>query len=404
MSPDKKEMPSTSAGYSDAAKTVLQEGASRVEEMHQAIAAQSFNVLKGIPGVAGAAYLVQQMHDVIAGGVYAAIRQGGGSLLDLAGTVERQALAGERVPDAPGRLACSVRSALNAAFGDHLASTNSVMAITMAIYRDGMPVAVEREALAIAYPAMGDRLCLFLHGLGYDEHCWAGDHGEIDIPRRLAADGGYTPLTLRYNTGLPIVENGAQLAVLLEGLINVWPHTLSELVVIGHSMGGLVARSACVEAAAIGCQWPGKVRMVICLGSPNLGAPLERFGESVTTALGLSAITEPLARVAAQRSQGIKDLRHGGDQKAEAPSHIAWRFIGGSLAEDPADPLGEIIGDGLVTLGSATAHGLAGDAQSARLGGVGHMGLLGDRRVYGQICKWLGVKPGARSKRRSGTA
>ncbi|MBA3998528.1 MAG: hypothetical protein C0466_15375 [Candidatus Accumulibacter sp.] len=389
-------------GYSEAARTVLQETSARVQEMHGAIAARSFDVLQKIPLVAGPATLVRHAHDAIAGSVYAAIRFGGGGLLGLAAQLEngrRQAkapaLPPKLPPDRPNRLASSPRSALNAAFGDHLAGTRSVLAIPMAIHRAGHAVPLTRTALAAAFPAAGERLCLFIHGLAYDERCWdvetPGDPTKetngVDIPRRLAAELGYSTLALRYNSGLPIVENGAQLAVLLEALLAEWPCVPRELVIVGHSMGGLIARSACAQAGDAGLSWPGRTRMVICLGSPHLGSPLERLGHLATTALGLSTITAPLARVAAQRSQGIQDLRHGvSDGFAKG---IAWRFVGGSLAEDPENPLGELIGDGLVTLGSATVGPLDGDVLSVRLGGVGHMGLLHDERVYRQIREWL---------------
>lgn len=397
-------------GYSQVAKTVLQEGASRVEEMHRAIAAQSFDLVKGIPLAGAPARLVQQAHDAIAGGVYTAIRQGGGGLLDLAaflekpGTVPAAPAAGDTPPDPPSRLASGMRSALNAAFGDHFAETNNILALTMDLRLGGQPVALHREALARAYPAAGDRVCVFIHGLWHDEHCWEASGGGVDMPRQVARDTGHAPLTLRYNTGLPIVENGAQLAVLLAELLEAWPVPLHELVLIGHSMGGLVARSACTQAAAAGLNWLERTRMVICLGSPHLGSPVERLGELATTALGLSAITAPLGQIAAQRSQGIQDLRHGLGPPTQTANHIAWRFVGGSVADDPDDPLGEIIGDGLVTLSSATAHELTGDVDSVRLGGVGHMELIKEARVYRRILAWLKAGPGLsrRAGRRGG--
>lgn len=398
--------PPLQTGYSEAARTVLQETSARVQEMHGAIAARAFDVLQKIPLVAGPATLVRHAHDAIAGSVYAAVRLGGSGLLGLTAQLEKtRRLANapappstpqyELPPDPPNRLANSLRSALNAAFGDHLAGTRSVLAIPMAIHCAGHAVPLTRAALAAAFPAAGERLCLFIHGLAYDERCWdvaaAGApkkvKDRVDIPHRLAADLGYDALTLRYNSGQPIAENGAQLAVLLETLLAQWLCVPRELVIVGHSMGGLVARSACAQAGDAGLNWPGRTRMVICLGSPHLGSPLERLGHLATTALGLSTITAPLARVAAQRSQGIQDLRHG--VSGEFVKGIAWRFIGGSLAEDPQNPLGALIGDGLVTLGSATAGPLDGDVRSVRLGGVGHMGLLHDERVYRQIREWL---------------
>ena len=382
-----------SSGYSQVAKTVLQEGASRVQEIHAAIAGKSFDLLKNIPLLNAPAQLVQRAHNAIAGGVYATIRHGGGSLLDIAGRIEQHGFRPDpsAPTEPPSRLVSHVRSALNAAFGDHFAETDSVLAIPMRLHLDGRAIPLERAALAAAYPTGGDRLCLFIHGLGCDEHCWESAGGEQGMPRQLAADTGYTALTLRYNTGLPIAENGAQLAMLLEELLKVWPSagSIRELVLIGHSMGGLLARSACSQAATAGFAWLARTRMVVCLASPHLGSPLEKLGELTTTALRLSTITAPLARIAAQRSQGIQDLRHGlGTHAADSPP-IAWRFIGGCWAEDPNTPFGQIIGDGLVTLGSATAHAPNGDVQSRQLGGVGHMELLKDARVYAQIRAWL---------------
>jgi len=131
--------------------------------------------------------------------------------------------------------------------------------------------------------------------------------------------------------------------------------------------------------------------MLVSLGSPQLGSPLERLGHLTTAALNLSNITTPLARIAATRSQGIKDLRGGPGAAQTVPGQhrIAYRFLGASLAEDPDHTLGEFLGDGLVTLSSATTHAIEGDVQSARLGKLGHMRLLGDARVYRQIRAWL---------------
>lgn len=393
------------AGYSDAARTVLHETSARVQEMHGAIAAHTFDILQKIPLVSGPATLVRYAHDAIAGGVYAAIRRGGGGLLDLSAQLEkkrRQALSEQppEIPDTPpSRLANGLRSALNAAFGDHLAETRSVLAIPMGLYLKGRAIPLTRAALASAFPSAGDRLCLFIHGLAYDERCWEGKASpagkaaqrNVDIPRQLAAELGYETLTLRYNSGLPIIDNGAQLARLLETLLAAWPQPARELIIIGHSMGGLIARHACMEASEQALNWLRQTRMVICLGSPHLGSPVERLGHLANTALGVSKITAPLARIAAQRSQGIQNLRHG--PAGELAPGIAWRFIGGSLAEDPESALARWIGDGLVTPDSATDRALEGDVLSRRIGGIGHMQLLHDKRVYQQIKDWLQQKP-----------
>lgn len=382
--------PEAESGYSDAARVAVQETAARVEEMHRAIAATTFDTLDKIPGVALPAGLVRQAHDLIAGGVYAAIHHGSGGLLGVGALLEKQLPPGEAPP---GRLG-GVRSALNAAFGDHLAQMGNVLAIDMALYRDDVPLAIDSAALAAAFPDSGGRLCLFVHGLAFDEHCWSpANEGEIDFGRQLLADFALEPLYLRYNTGLPIAGNGERLAILLDSLVACWPVPVRELVLIGHSMGGLIARAACERAAEDDLRWLRSLRMLLCLGSPHLGSPVERLGELAGQALKLSRVTAPLGKVADARSQGIKDLRHGPGARPETPHAVALRFIGSTLTDDVDHPLAEWFGDGLVTLGSATDHPVTGNVDSARLGGIAHMGLTCDTRVYARIKDWLAALP-----------
>ena len=383
----KKTPPET--GYSDAAKVAVQETNARVREMHRAIAAQSFDILTRIPVISGPASVVRKAHDAIAGSVYAAIHHGTGGVLGAAAMVERN--LPERAEDQPpGRLASGVRSALNAAFGDHLAHAGNVLAIDMGIYIDGRLVALDRGALAAALPAPGKRLCVFIHGLAFDEHCWQPTtEREVDFASAVRADFGHTPLTLRYNTGLPIADNGKRLAALLDELLAAWPEPVEELVLVGHSMGGLIARNACEVATAGDLHWPQVTRMLVCLGSPHLGSPVERLGQAVTVALDMHAITAPLGKIAATRSQGVKDLRHGPGASPATPHAIALRFIGSTLTDDVDHPLAEWFGDGLVTMGSATDHPVTGDVRSARIGGIPHMALTTEPRVYAQIKAWL---------------
>lgn len=407
--PARKKKPGVSppvTGYSDAAKTAVQETTLRVQEMHRAIAARSFDTLQKIPLISGPAQFVQSAHDFIAAGVYAAIRHAAGGLLTVAAQVEKHS-AGEAPGEPPGRLASGLRSALNGAFGDHLAASNNRLAIDMAIHANGAPIRLATNTLRSAFPQTGKRLCVFLHGLSCDEHCWApgakAAATAMDFGRQLQAEFDFTPLYVRYNSGLPIAENGAQLAALLEDLLAAWPQPDPELLLIGHSMGGLVALDACRQAAEE-MHWPQSTCMLICLGSPHLGSPVERLGHLANSALKLSTITAPLGKIAAARSQGIKDLRHGpgAPQTHAAHGHIAFRFLGASLAGDIEHPFGDILGDGLVTLGSATTHEIEGDVRSARLGNIGHMGLPTDRRVYRQIRDWLVAAGKARNPRGKG--
>jgi pimeloyl-ACP methyl ester carboxylesterase len=380
------------AAYSHLARTAVQQTARRVKEMHSVIAGTSFGILRRVPLLSGPAGLVETVHDAIAAGVYAAIHHGSGGVLTATAVIEQR----HSLPDKPpGRLASGVRGALNGVFGDHLADSKNPLATRMAIHIDGASLALDAESLRRAFPAPGKRICLFIHGLACDEFCWqpgrkasdsAGSFGD-----QLHAEFACTPLYLRYNSGLAISENGALLAALLEELLSAWPQADGELVIVGHSMGGLVALEACEQATAGARQWPRSTRMLICLGSPHLGSPLERLGQLANSALNASAITRPLGKIADARSQGIKDLREGpGRQRNSVASlAIAFRFLGASLSADAAHPLGRFIGDGLVPLSSALAHPIDGDVQTATLGQLGHMKLVSDPRVYRQIREWV---------------
>jgi hypothetical protein len=159
-------------------------------------------------------------------------------------------------------------------------------------------------------------------------------------------------------------------------------------------MGGLVARRA--HALAVeGEPWAARTPMIVCLGSPHQGAPLEKLGQFAAAALNLADVTRPLARVANARSQGIKDLRKGLKGKPSSPQSPALRLVFGTLG-DEADSgvgslVGKLLGDGLVRPGSAADDGLTGDVERIELAGLGHMSLLNHPRVYTVLRRWLGA-------------
>ena len=144
---------------------------------------------------------------------------------------------------------------------------------------------------------------VFVHGLGETEFAW----GRPSYGDRLAEDLGATPVFVRFNTGRHISSNGASLAALLDELVADWPVEIERLAIVGHSMGGLVARSACHH----GGDWVPLVRHVISLGTPHMGAPLEQAVHALSAALHLAPETRPFARFLRRRSAGIRDLRRG---------------------------------------------------------------------------------------------
>jgi pimeloyl-ACP methyl ester carboxylesterase len=285
---------------------------------------------------------------------------------------------------------------------------------------------VAADALAEAFPGASGRLAVFLHGLTESEDSWGygaeKHHGDQSVTygSRLQRDLGLTPVYLRYNTGLHISDNGRALDALLGALVDAWPVPVQDVVLIGHSMGGLVARSALHQAGGGTAEahgWTRLVRDTVTLGSPHLGAPLERGVHRLTAHLARLPETRPLARLLTLRSVGIKDLRRGTlveadwtgrDLDALAPgahTHVplhdgARHFVVlATLSRNPAGRMADLLGDLLVLPRSAS--GDTGDDDRLafppdhvhRVGGMHHFDLLNHPLIYERIRTWLEERP-----------
>jgi len=332
----------------------------------------------GIDAVVGVTNIVESMHHTIAsrprlvgpgpagrtGGITGFVYRGvrgttrlvGRGLDALLGVLPR---AGRDV--SPEREA--LVAALNGVWGDHLAATHNPLAIRMSLRIGGLPY-----AQALHSPT--GRLLVLVHGLAMNDLQWTRrghDHGQS-----LAHALGFTPLYLHYNSGRHVSQNGREFAALLDKLVAEWPLPVEELVIVGHSMGGLVARSACHVGA--GQRWMKRLTKLVFLGTPHHGAPLERGGRLVDGALGASPYAAPLARLGQTRSAGITDLRYGNLQDADwqhhgpstqthddrrptpLPGGVASFLVAATTGERATDLRSDVIGDGLVPLASALGH------------------------------------------------
>jgi triacylglycerol lipase len=248
-------------------------------------------------------------------------------------------------------------SALNGVVGDYLRARGNGLEIEMELRHAGATLPCEREALAAAHPRGMEKLCVLVHGLAANEAVWrypgdpATSYGTL-----LQAAQGYAPCYVRYNSGLAVAANGALLAALLEALVANAPGPPRELVLVGHSMGGLVIREACQVAAARGDRWLAIARHAFYLGAPHLGAPLEKLGTWVTGALRAVGIGH--LRLAADvldlRSRGIRDLRSG--SAAPLVAGVAHHAVAGTLTSDERHLLALLLGDALVRVPSATGQ------------------------------------------------
>jgi pimeloyl-ACP methyl ester carboxylesterase len=360
--------------------------------------------IEATKGVTG---LVEAMHQTIAGGpailgqplaapvrlmtglVYGSIRgvtQAVGAGLDLA-LGQLAPLFGE-TRDWPDREA--VLAAVNGVLGDYLDETKNPLAIPMRLRHAGQPI-----------DRVQGKLLVLVHGSSMSDLGWTRlghDHGA-----ELARELGYTPVYLHYNSGLHVSLNGRAFSALLE------EHAASvdELVLVGHSMGGLVSRSACHygESAA----WRKKLRALVCLGTPHHGAPLERGGNLIDRLLVLSRYSAPLAKLGHIRSAGVTDLRHGNvldedwlghdrfthhkdaRSKVVLPDGVPSYAIAGTTTKEPG---GKLAGDGLVPVDSALGRhrdpALTLAFTDSYIGyGMGHLDLLHRREVYEKVRSWL---------------
>ncbi len=349
----------------------------------------------------------------ITGLVYSAVR----GLTKLAGLGLERALAklqplfqaaDQSAPESPRREA--VLAAINGVMGDHLAASGNPLATAMRL-RPSPEFEVTGKILVLA------------HGLCMNDLQWKpappanpaappppGDYGAV-----LAQALGYTPVYLRYNTGLHTSQNGRELSRQLDQLALQWPVPVTELSVIAHSMGGLVARSAVHCATEDKSAWLAHLKNIAFLGTPHHGAPLERAGNWVDAILGSTAYSRPFAQLARLRSAGITDLRYGHVADADWQGHDRFRkrpdsrqpvplprgvasfTIAATLASQRSAIAERLVGDGLVPLHSALGH----HAQAGRtlafdktkqhvLYNTSHMALLTSPQVAQQLVAWFG--------------
>lgn len=280
-------------------------------DVHRAVSGRVFDGVAR--GVGPAVRSPRAVHDAVAEAVYAGV---GGSLSMLVRGGGRLAAFG-RVDDAPAVTdsprGAAVAAVVNGLWGDRLAEQGSALDLESGLRHHGADLPATPESLAAAYPDATPRLALFIHGLCESETAWwlRARTWHPDAPpthgHRLRRDLGHTPVWARYNTGRRISVSGRDLDLVLDALQASWPVSVDEIVLVGHSMGGLVARSAVDQGRARGAVWADRVAHVVCLGSPHHGAPLEKAVNVGAWALDRFGESRPFADILNGRSVGVKD-------------------------------------------------------------------------------------------------
>ncbi|MDN6320085.1 MAG: GPI inositol-deacylase [Marinobacter sp.] len=319
------------------------------------------------------------------------------------------------VEEEPQHFSNSVRAAaaLNGVCGDHLEASNNPLAITMH-FRDshGEKVLFGSENVGAMVPNAGPRIVVLVHGLCLSHEYWK-EHSEGNLGTELRRASGYTPLYLNYNTGKHISINGKELSKQLQKLVEAWPVEVEELTLIGHSMGGLVIRSATSYGSELNIGWVKLLKSAIYLGSPHHGAALAKAGNLLTFVMKKFRYASPFA-FGQHTSAGIKDLRHGNildedwegidqddfhpDNRKPVPLREGTKhyFIAAAIGNQVSDFPSTMVGDLLVRLDSAKGHHsdelkkLSIRPENCRVfEKLNHLDLLDNKVVHEQILKWL---------------
>jgi pimeloyl-ACP methyl ester carboxylesterase len=381
-----------------------------IGSIHLAIASRAFRASGPGAVVAG------RLHDGISRGVYAGLGMGTRTIGAAAGAAigrraaRRRAAGHAAAPElSTTRGGAAVIAAIAGLRGDTLEEERSPLAQPMAVRVGGEPVSLEPRALAEAFPEATPRLVVFLHGLMDSEFSW-GAHDTYGT--RLARELGYTPAYVRYNSGLRISRNGRCLSELMEELVGAWPVEVERIALVGHSMGGLVARSACHRAVEDGADWVSLVRQSVSLGTPHMGAPLEQAVHVLSAGLAVLPETRPFANFLRRRSGGIRDLRQGSlvdeDWRGKDPDALRAAacaevpllegathcFVSATVTRSERHPVGRLIGDTLVLKPSACGRSRTRripfeEEFGLHLGGAHHFALLNHPAVYEKLRAWL---------------
>jgi pimeloyl-ACP methyl ester carboxylesterase len=259
-------------------------------------------------------------------------------------------------------------SVLNGVIGDHLEEKENPLKIDMQFRYQSKAIQIDNESLKETYPKINGKILLMIHGSCMSDIQWNRknhNHGEI-----LSEKLDKTPIYLNYNSGKHISTNGKELNKNLQKLIENWPVPVEEIVIIAHSMGGLLTRSVLYYAGQNENNWTKHLKKVAFLGTPHHGSHVERMGNYLDLILESVPYLKPFARLGKIRSAGVTDLRYGnlidedwqhigrferkGDQRKhiQLPNKIEFFAVAAVIGKKTTGST-RIFGDNLVDVKSA---------------------------------------------------
>ena len=434
---------SVARGFIDLVFDLVEETTDLVERTHDSVLERSARRFVPSRPAKNSANFVTGIHSAISSGVFRSIRAinglsrlsvnaaakiaeaGFGPTSDV-GSSEAATPVSPSVAGSASWYVEHLQSALNGFWGDYLSRNGSRLDLGMKLRHHSRDLPVTDEDLAAAFPSPTNKICVFVHGLAATEWLWSlsaqehyGDPA-VTFGSRLHADLDFTPIYLRYNSGRHISENGRALAALLTEVLEAYPVAVDEIALVGHSMGGLVARSAAHYGTESDEPWVRSLRHVACVGSPHLGAPLEKAVSLLTGVLRNveAAGAQVPAELLDSRSAGVKDLRYGytvdeewagrdqdkvlADVRLDLPpvDGVGYYFLAATISRDLDHPVGRLVGDLMVRLPSASGDAAEPArrihfASGAVLPGLNHAHIASHPEVYEALREMLATTQGS---------
>lgn len=369
-------------------------GAAR--DVHRSIAGRVFGAIDSVPGLPNPARL---LHNGISAGLYASISLGFGAAGRGLRAADRRGWGPGVDQTAFGRF---TRSAVNGLIGDNLVESGSPIALlepTIQVRNRAVPATP--DALQAAFAGATGDIVIFVHGLCESDAYWRRrsrplrtDGGTAPSYGDRLAQVGWTPIWLRVNTGLAVHESGVGLSALLTRIQQHWPTEVRRIAIVGHSMGGLIARAACNVAVAPDRDWRRRLTDIVTLGTPHFGSPVERGIVRFIGAANRLGETAPAARIFEQRSRGVLDLSRGLPDETGLLDGVNYHLVAATLSHSKRHPIAHTVGDLLVPYRSAL--GIASDgrrlftgANTLHVGNADHFDLLNHDAVSEAISGWL---------------
>jgi pimeloyl-ACP methyl ester carboxylesterase len=306
----------------------------------------------------------------------------------------------------------AIRSVLNGVIGDHLEKNENPLKINMQLRHQAKAIPLDSKSIENTYPTINGKILLMVHGSCLNDIQWT--RKEHNHGTALAKELDKTPIFLHYNSGLHISTNGQEFNELLEEMVHNWPVPVEELVIIGHSMGGLVSRSALHYGDQQQKSWTKHLKTIIFLGTPHHGAPMEKAGNFLDVILENIPYTKPFARLGKIRSAGVTDLRYGnlvdedwqnndrfkmqGDQRQNIslPELVECYSIAGIASKETGTKSSQLLGDKMVGVKSALGQhknptkNLHFKKENTWIAyESNHSELLSNPKIYTKIKSWM---------------